>query len=320
MITSEYQRERIVRVAAIQMVAELGNMKKNLDQAKFLAKQAINQGAQLVVLPEFFTSAVAFNRRLLSCIQPLDGPAMELLKDVANEGQALVAGSYMASRGGHVYNTLVVATPDGKTFLHDKDQPTMWENCYYTGGGDPGILTTELGRLGAVLCWEFIRSRTARRLFNQVDMVIGGSCWWTGTEEAITKNPQANLQNIELLHNSPGRMARILGVPVVHASHAGICNGFSPPDESRPYNSHFLGETQIVDGEGKILKYMTYEDGAGVITADITLGVVADKTEAIPDSFWIPELPEISLRLWDELNRFGESYYHDITLPYLHLS
>jgi hypothetical protein len=113
-------------------------------------------------------------------------------------------------------------------------------------------------------------------------------------------------------------MARLLGVPVVHASHAGQCNGFSPPDESRPFKSHFLGETQIVDSDGNILQCMTYADGEGVITADITLGINPTKLEAIPDSFWIPDLPDTSLRLWDELNRFGESYYRNTTIPYLH--
>ncbi len=300
------------------MVAELGNTKKNLSQASFLVRQAIDLGAQLIVLPEFFTSAVAFNTCMLDCIQPLDGPAMRLLQELAREGQAMVGGSYLAQRGEHVYNTLVVSTPDGRTLMHDKDQPTMWENCYYTGGSDPGLLTTPLGRMGAALCWEFIRSRTARRLLDQVDMVIGGSCWWTGPEDAILRNPEAHLQNIELLHDTPSRMARILGVPVVHASHAGQCHGFSPPDQSRPFKSHFLGETQIVDGHGKILQCMTYEDGEGVITADITPGAGQAAKEAIPDSFWIPDLPESSLRLWQELNRFGEGYYQNTTLPLLH--
>ena len=51
---------REVKVAAIQMTAELGNVKANLKSAKQLASNAFKEGAELVILPEFFTSAVCF--------------------------------------------------------------------------------------------------------------------------------------------------------------------------------------------------------------------------------------------------------------------
>jgi len=55
----------------------------------------------------------------------------------------------------------------------------------------------------------------------------------------------------------------MLGVPVVHASHAGFFQGFLMPDQREPYESHFQGETVIVDGHGQILARMAYEDGKG---------------------------------------------------------
>jgi len=53
---------------------------------------------------------------------------------IASMASFIVGGSFIASRSGEHYNTFVLAMPDGSTAFHDKDQPTMWENCYYLGG------------------------------------------------------------------------------------------------------------------------------------------------------------------------------------------
>jgi hypothetical protein len=48
----------------------------------------------------------------------------------------------------------------------------MWENYYYEGGNpnDSGILGTyDSTRIGAAVCWEFMRTMTARRLRHKVD-------------------------------------------------------------------------------------------------------------------------------------------------------
>jgi predicted amidohydrolase len=58
----------------------------------------------------------------------------------------------------------------------------MWEHYFYEGGDpiDTGVLGTyDNTRIGAAVCWEFMRTMTARRLRNQVDVIMAGSCWWS---------------------------------------------------------------------------------------------------------------------------------------------
>ncbi|MHA1884331.1 MAG: nitrilase-related carbon-nitrogen hydrolase, partial [Promethearchaeota archaeon] len=62
-----------MRVAAIQMKAELGNVEVNLKSAKKLANNAFNDGAELVILPEFFTSAMGFHPKMLDVVRPING-------------------------------------------------------------------------------------------------------------------------------------------------------------------------------------------------------------------------------------------------------
>ena len=151
-------------VAAIQMTPKLGDVQSNLKQAEHLIRQAQKEGAQWIVLPEMFTSAVAFHEDMLKSIQPADGPPLQLLKRLSKEGNAVIGGSFLARNDKGVFNTFVLVFPDGRVVQHNKDSPTYWENCYYKGGNDDGVLSTPIGNVGSVLCWEFIRSRTAKTL------------------------------------------------------------------------------------------------------------------------------------------------------------
>ncbi len=307
--------KRTLRAAAVQMEPVLGDVDANLAQAERLAHQAFDRGAACVILPEFFTSGVAFHPALLDAACPLHGAPTQLLRRLAHERQGAVGGSFLAQRGADTFNTFVLAFPDGSLFFHDKDQPTMWENCYYIGGQDDGVLDTPLGRFGAALCWELIRTRTVRRLLGRVDLVVSGACWW-GPPVGIPADHPLRVENLALLRAAPVTFARLLGVPVIFASHAGEFDGFRPPDEAVLQRRPFCGETQIVDGRGNVLGRLAHEDGQGVVVADVSLGAAEGERVAVPDGFWIPDLPPPYLAAWQEQNRFGADYYQRVTRPH----
>lgn len=301
---------KTMKASAIQMAADLGDVPANLDRADRLVEEAASKGAQIIILPEFFTSAAAFHPSMLRAALPIRGKATEFLVDKAKRHQVYVGGSYIASRNKDLFNTFVLAMPDGSTAYHDKDQPTMWENCYYLGGHDDGILPTPMGPIGAVLCWEHIRNRTVRRLLGRVDLVVGGSCWWTVPR---TWPPGwfwdwHHRRNMKLMASTPSTLARLLGVPLVHAAHAGTFKASMPWMPLVPYESFYLGETQIVDASGVILKRMTREEGEGVIVSEITLGRRAPNL-TLMTTFWIPRLPLLFRLVWTYQNLHGSRYY-----------
>ncbi|WP_256465439.1 nitrilase-related carbon-nitrogen hydrolase [Halorientalis marina] len=102
-----------------------------------------------------------------------------MLIGLATEYDATVGGSMLLTRDGDVYNTYCLATPDGTIQTHDKDIPTMWENCFYVGGGDDGVVETPHGNAGLAVCWELIRQQTIDRLAGQVRYAITGNHWWS---------------------------------------------------------------------------------------------------------------------------------------------
>jgi N-carbamoylputrescine amidase len=298
-----------IRVAAIQMRAKVGAVASNLSHAESMVREAFRRGAEWVILPEFFTSAAAFTPSMLSAWLPLEGPALELLRKLAREHDGVVGGSFIAKSGKDCFNSFLLVFPNGQYYRHDKDLPTMWENSYYIGGSDDGVLATPAGPVGAALCWELIRSQTVRRLVGEVNFVVGGSCWWDLRLPVPPEyaNDQARLRN--LLRQAPGDLARRLGVPVVHASQAGEFEGLTPGNETVPYVSRYLGEAQITDGHGNVLARLAYEDGEGVVTADIAPGRVEGDLAPTPEGFWTAELPSNTLHRWDHLNSLGRDYY-----------
>jgi len=296
-----------IKVAAIQMCAAFGNVKENLRKAEILLQDALQRGAKWAILPEFFTSGVGFHPDLLKVALPLEGPALSLMHEMAGAYGAVVGGSFICRREGNNYNTFLLVFPDGSYEVHDKDLPTMWENCYYRGGHDDGILDTPIGKVGAALCWEYVRTQTVRRLAGRVELVVGGTCWWD-LPRGLGMPKLLSERNRRILYETPGRFARMVGAPVIHASHAGrfTCNWPWLPGVR--YRSVYLGETQIVDGAGNILARLTHEDGEGVITAEITPGRVGP-SEEIPDRFWIPDLPGLIRFSWTYQNIHGRRYY-----------
>jgi predicted amidohydrolase len=149
---------RSIRVAAIQMRAKVGAVASNLSHAESLVREAFRRGAEWVILPEFFASPVAFTPSMLTAWLPLEGPALELLRKLAREYNGVVGGSFLAKSGQDCFNSFLLVFPNGHYCRHDKDLPTTWENSYYIGGSDDGVLATPAGPVGVALCWELIRS------------------------------------------------------------------------------------------------------------------------------------------------------------------
>lgn len=307
-----------LNVAAIQMNPKLADVDANLAQAHQLLKEAARRGARWILLPEMFTTAAAFHEDMIKASRPVDGAPARLLRDVARESNAVVGGSFLAQDRDGVHNSFLLAFPDGAVHRHDKDLPTYWETCYYQGGRDDGVLETSEGPVGVALCWEMVRSDTAKRLLGKVKMLLAGSTWWTLPEEAPSDHPLRAV-NLEMLQQAPSRLARMLGVPVAHASHAGPFAGFDSPElPDVPYRSAYLGETAIIDHRGRQLARLGLAQGAGVITADIVIPDNPAPTQGIPERFWLPEqMPQEWKDAWERWFERGEDYYQTVTLAYL---
>lgn len=306
-----------LRAAAIQLEAVIGDVAANLARVEALVDEAAAHGARLIAVPEFFTSRIAFDTRVHDAVLPPDNAALELLKRLAARHHCWIGGSLLVADDGEIYNRYHFVEPDGRVHRHDKDLPTMWENAFYGPGQDDGVFDTQLGGVGAAVCWELIRTQTVRRLLGRVGVAVTGTHWWTlpdnwghATSRALAPLGQFNRY---LSENAPAEFARRLGVPVLQAAHCGrFRTGFALVpglDLAPPYDTEFVGCTQIVDADGHVLAQRQAQEGPGVVWADIRLGAQPPRLP-LEDRFWIPELPLFLRAYWHQQNACGKTYYH----------
>src|SRR5215210_1983639 len=202
-----------MRVAAVQLESVIGDIDANLAACERLAGAAAFEGAEWIVLPEFFTTGVGFFPELAERSLPPDGVATELLSSLARRHGAVVGGSFLCRDvDDEVRNAFFLVTPEGIAGRHDKDIPTMWENCFYVGGTDDGLI--EVGNLtaGVALCLEFNRSQTVKRLSGKAEIVVGCSCVW-GAPAALPFHDYLQT-SIDRYSNWAPLFAKLVGCPV----------------------------------------------------------------------------------------------------------
>lgn len=79
---------------------------------------ALKGRTDLVVLPEMFSTGFSMNAATLA--EPMDGPTVRWMKDMAGELGAAVIGSFICADSGRYYNRLVFMRPDGNYQIYDK--------------------------------------------------------------------------------------------------------------------------------------------------------------------------------------------------------
>ncbi|QDQ97148.1 carbon-nitrogen hydrolase family protein [Tomitella fengzijianii] len=312
-------RSETVLAAAVQLDARIADVDHNLRRCEELADDAGARGARIIALPEFFTTGIAFEPALSHAALPPGGSATALLQRLAVRHHALVGGSFLCrDDDGEVRNAYFLAGPDGALLgRHDKDLPTMWENSFYIGGGDPGLIglppdafggMSAAPTAGAAVCWELMRTGTARRLRGRVDLMMTGSGWWTVPQW----RPRGLFERWEARNEATARRAaadfsRYVGAPLVHAAHCGPVDCRMPWTPLR-YRGRLEGATLIADSHGHVLAERTRDEGPGVVTAPITVGRTRPG-ESLPRRYWLHRRGPLPTAAWHYQRAHGRGYY-----------
>jgi predicted amidohydrolase len=288
--------------------------------ADIVGKAAREHQPDMIFLPESATTPNVYHRAMRRVASPVDGPVTATLRALAREHGCMVGGGFVAVRGRDARGTYCLAEPDGTVHLHDKDQPSMWENNYYSAGSDDGVFDTSLGPIGCANGFEWVRSRTAARLRGRVRMLAGGMCFpsfptWRATRPYFWDRDHPKM--IQWARETPPRMARVLGVPCVHPSHVGDVTMDTILAPGLRWPTILIGETQICDARGAILEHLAYEDGEGYVAADLELAEPRP-LDPVPPHFWITTIPVSVEAIWLLANAHGRVKYEAMKALRLH--
>jgi len=310
------QAARTVQIAAVQPALRVGAVEDNLIHLEDLIRDAVREHhPAVVIVPEAVTSPSVYTPRMATVARPIDGAPMALFRQLARELDVVVGGGFLAHRGRDVRGTYVLAEPDGRVHLHDKDIPTMWENHYYRGGSDPGrtrVSALAGAPVGMACGWEWARVATARRLQYRIQLLVGGMCWpsypnnWPPPLGSWMRHE--HLRQLQHARELPAQMARLLGAPVAIASHVGPVSFDTPLASKVHWHTDLIGETQIVERDGSILARLGPDDGEAHISAKVHLAR-PQPLDSILELDWIPPLGPTTRAAWRGLNVHGALTY-----------
>jgi predicted amidohydrolase len=306
----------MTKIAVVQPALALAEVEANLAHLEDLIRDAHREhNPEVIIVPEAASSPNVYSRRLLAGPRPIDGQPFQLITRLARELDCVVGGGFLAVRGRHAYGTYVLAEPDGSVHLHDKDIPTAWEQNFYVGGDDDGVVSSNtLGaKVGLMSGWEWARNRTSARVrAGGAQLVLGGMCWpsfptnWPGPLKLVTtREHELWCAQAKAL---PGQVARITGVAVAHASHVGPVTGETPLAPGLAWPTVMVGESQICDRDGTILARLSLQDGEGHVSADVDIRP-AQPLDPVGDRYWIPKMSLLTHAAWHGMNTHGAVKY-----------
>jgi len=132
--------------------------------AAAMVKEAAENGANVVVLPEMFNCPYT-RKYFIPFSEPADGPSVKAMSSWAKEnGIILVGGTIPEDDNGTLYNTCFVFDKNGeiiarhrKAHLFDiniEGRISFRESDHFTRGDNVTVFDTEYGRFGVCVCFD----------------------------------------------------------------------------------------------------------------------------------------------------------------------
>jgi 5-aminopentanamidase len=217
----------ILTVAAAQAEAAAGDLVTNVRTAAGLVREAADQGARVVVLPEAYLTGYdldVFAGPLPSLVDlPLDK-----LRDAARDtGAVVVASSALAAEGVATLSSVVVH-PDGAVDVpYDKQHLDGDEARYFTPGDHGASIRVDWLELGLSICYDgCFPEHAAAAARDGATVYLCPSAYYVGSEHRRDLYYAARA-----LDN---------GIYVVFSGLSGRCGGYA-----------FNGGSAIYDPEGR---------------------------------------------------------------------
>ncbi|QWF20881.1 carbon-nitrogen hydrolase family protein [Nocardioides sp. LMS-CY] len=261
----------IVRVAAAQF-AVTEDVAANLATCLRMSDRAADEGARVVVLPEFCNHVSWYDDRAHArrMALTLDGPFVAALGAKARErGIHLMANCTLAREDGRTTGSNLLFSPAGEILAVTDKQVLMGSERDHL---DPAIAASpvvdvEFGRVGLYSCMDGVINETPRMLGVGGAQVLLNSLNSFALDEASLHVPVRAVENRVwvVAANKVGPLVPARSIDVV-AERVGVPAGLL----------HGAGESQIVAPDGTVVA-IAPRTGEAVVVADIDVAAADDK-------------------------------------------
>ena len=226
------------------------------------------QGAQLIVLQElhnslYFCQVEDVNN--FDWAEPIPGPSTQFYGHLAKQFGVVIVTSLFEKRAPGLYhNTAVVIEADGTIAgkyrkMHIPDDPAYYEKFYFTPG-DLGFhpITTSVGKLGVLVCWDQWYPEAARLMALQgaelliYPTAIGYECSDTPDEQERQREAWTTIMRGHAVAN---------GLPMIAVNRVGL----EPDPSGNTQGIQFWGSSFVAGPQGELLYRASNSDEENVI-------------------------------------------------------
>ncbi len=271
---------RTVRVAAVQMPSENGCVAVNLAHATPLIEHARQEGADLILLPEFMPTGYFLGEDIWDAAERAEGPTVNWLKHNSGRLGVWLGTSFLEVDGEDFFNTFVLTDPLGEVSGRVRKQtPAIWEAYFFRGESGSHTIDTELAKVGVSICFDSQTAKVAEILSKQsIDIVLMPHSYPVPVASSGMFRKERMIAYYELITSL---YASLLGVPILLANKCGPWESPIPgPQLVKTTGGSFPGHSTIVDSDGTIKARLGDEEGT--IVADVTCDPAQKKHLVIP--------------------------------------
>ncbi|MGH8168171.1 MAG: nitrilase-related carbon-nitrogen hydrolase, partial [Woeseiaceae bacterium] len=160
---SDTQTTRSVRIGIVQMQCS-DDPGDNMEKALRMTKDAAQQGAEVICLPELFRSRYfcqSENDAHFALAEPIPGPSTAAFAEIAAVADVTIIASLFEKRAAGLYHNTTAVLDRKRGYIgkyrkmHIPDDPRYYEKYYFTPG-DLGfqVFRTRPVELGVLVCWD----------------------------------------------------------------------------------------------------------------------------------------------------------------------
>ncbi|MBI5970795.1 MAG: acyltransferase [Deltaproteobacteria bacterium] len=154
-----------MKAAFIQTAPVFGDIEANVEGA---IKKSLSLGADIVVLPELFSTGYQFRSRaeaLKLSEDAKDGLASVRLIETAKKARCHIVAGIAEKAGDRVYNSAVLIGPKGLIAVYRKAHLFWNEKKIFSPGNTPfEVYDIGAARVGMMICFDWIFPEAARTL------------------------------------------------------------------------------------------------------------------------------------------------------------
>ncbi|MBI4578525.1 MAG: hypothetical protein HY718_02415 [Planctomycetes bacterium] len=178
---------RQLTVAAVSCESRTRDVPGNLARIEAWARRATAAGADLVLFPETAISGWWASREIRAYAEPLDGPSVRRLTDLARELSVIICVGMTEGDGDRAFITQAIVDGHGVLGAHRKIELAPGEEKHWDPGNDANVFDIRGLRVGIAICYESVHPNICAKLrANGAEVILAPYANGTDPDELTT--------------------------------------------------------------------------------------------------------------------------------------